>query len=328
MEPLALIAAVCILTAVSLVVFGLGRKDNAATAAMAERLESVQERQPEEEEGQQEGQEFLRIRSYSDLPGLSAILSQFRGSEKAAVELERAGIPLRVGEYYMIRWGLALAFFVAPLLFNRSAFGLLFAVILAVVGYMLPARHVAGKKKARFKKINAQLVELLGLVSNSLKSGYALMQSFEFAADQMQPPLATELKRMLRETGLGRSAEDAILDMGSRINSPDLDMVIMAINIQRSVGGNLGEILNNVSFTMRERERIRGEIRTLTAQQRMTGIVIGGLPIFVGGLFMLINPDYMTLLFTETAGRAMLVIAVALEGAGVLVMKRVLAIEV
>jgi tight adherence protein B len=169
---------------------------------------------------------------------------------------------------------------------------------------------------------------MLGLVSNSLKSGYALMQSLEFAAQQMRAPLATELRRLLREMGLGRSVEEALLDMGRRIDSADLDMVIMAINIQRTAGGNLGEILNNVSFTMRERERIRGEIKTLTSQQRMTGIVIGGLPFFVGALFMFINPAYMSLLFTETIGRVMLMVAVALEGVGVLVMKRILAIEV
>jgi tight adherence protein B len=133
---------------------------------------------------------------------------------------------------------------------------------------------------------------------------------------------------MLREANLGMSAEDALNALGERIDSPDFEMVLTAINIQRTAGGNLSEILENVAFTMRERERIRGEITTLTAQQKMTGVIIGGLPIGMGLLFMLINPSYMGLLFTEMAGRIMLLFAGALEVMGILVMRKILAIEV
>ena len=154
------------------------------------------------------------------------------------------------------------------------------------------------------------------------------MQSFDFAAKQMRPPLALELRRMLREANLGMSAEDALNSLGERIASPDLDMVLTAINIQRNVGGNLSEILETVAATMRERERIRGDVRTLTAQQTMTGIIIGGLPVGVGLLFMLINPAYMSLLFTDPIGRALLLGAIVLEAVGVMVIKRVMVIDV
>lgn len=133
---------------------------------------------------------------------------------------------------------------------------------------------------------------------------------------------------MLRDANLGMSAEDALQALSERIGSADLDMVLTAINIQRTVGGNLSEILESVAHTMRERERIRGEIATLTSQQRMTGIIIGGLPIGMGALFMLINPDYMGLLFTTTAGRFMLLAAVVLEVLGATSMKKILAIEI
>jgi tight adherence protein B len=102
----------------------------------------------------------------------------------------------------------------------------------------------------------------------------------------MEPPIALEIRRMLRDANLGMSAEDALVAMGDRIDSKDLDMVLTATNIQRAVGGNLAEILDQVGATMRERERIRGDIATLTSQQRMTGIVIGGLPVFMFVLFM------------------------------------------
>ena len=154
------------------------------------------------------------------------------------------------------------------------------------------------------------------------------MQSFEFAGRQMEPPIALEIRRMLRDANLGMSGEDALLAMGERIGSKDLDMVLTAINIQRAVGGNLSEILDQVGFTMRERERIRGEIITLTSQQRMSGIVIGGLPVFMFLLFTAMNPGYMSVFFTELAGRAMLVGAVGLELLGFFVIKRLMAIEI
>jgi tight adherence protein B len=144
----------------------------------------------------------------------------------------------------------------------------------------------------------------------------------------MQPPIALEIRRMLRESNLGMSAEDALNALGERIDSADLDMVLTAINIQRTVGGNLAEILDKVASTMRERERIRGEINTLTAQQKMTGIVIGGLPVFMFAIFMVMNPGYMSLLITETVGKAMLGAAIGLQLMGYFAMKRIMAIEI
>jgi tight adherence protein B len=314
--------------AVAALVFGL-RPSGESSGKMAERLDAFRPdfegraaAAPEQKTGR------LRQRSYSGLPLLSAFLSQFKGSEKVALTLDRAGVPLRVGEYYMIRWGLAALLFVVPLIFGQSMFILLVSVGTGGVGYMLPAYWVGSKRKTRMNQINGHLTDMLGLVSNSLKSGYGMMQSFEFAAKQMDGPLAMELRRMLREANLGLSAEDALNAMGERIDSKDLDMVLTAVNIQRAVGGNLSEILDQVAFTMRERERIRGEIATLTSQQRMTGIVIGGLPVLMFLLFMVMNPEYMSLLFTETAGRIMLVAAVGLEFLGYLSIKRIMAIEV
>ncbi|GAG21124.1 unnamed protein product, partial [marine sediment metagenome] len=173
-----------------------------------------------------------------------------------------------------------------------------------------------------------QLEEMLNLVSNSLKSGYGLMQSFEYASRQLGPPLADELKRMLQEANLGAGAEAAIEALAERIASPDMEMVVTAITIQKSVGGNLAQTLDNVAYTMRERDRIRGEIRTLTSQQRMTGIIIGGLPIFVGGIMFAINPDYMLPLFTDSMGKILLLIAVGMEALGIVLIRSLLSFEV
>jgi tight adherence protein B len=271
---------------------------------------------------------FKQARSYSGIPLLSGFFASMKGSENTALFLEQAGVPLRVGEYYMIRWLCAFFLFIAPFVFGFQWFNILIAVALGGVGYMLPRQWVSGRRKKRADHLNAQLVDMLGMVSNSLKSGYGLMQSFEFAGRQLPDPLGFEVRRMLRESTLGMSAEQALVALGNRIDSRDLDMVLTAIYIQRSVGGNLAEILDKVAYTMRERERIRGEISTLTAQQKLTGVVIGGLPVFLFVIFMMMNPDYMSLLFTTTAGRIMMLAAVVMEIMGYITINRIMAIEI
>lgn len=331
MDPFIIAIAAVVLLAVFSVIWGvLGPKADEEQSAMSKRL-GAYKGLPAAIGGKGTAEEKvarLRQRSYSGLPILSTFLAQFKGSEKIALQLERAGVPLRVGEYYMIRWGVGALFFVIPLVFGPSLFIMGICAGMGLVGYMLPSYWIGSKRKSRQNRINAHLVDMLGLVSNSLKSGYGLMQSFEFASRQMDGPLSMEIRRMLREANLGLSAEDALNALGERVDSKDLDMVLTAINIQRAVGGNLSEILDKVAFTMRERERIRGEIATLTSQQRMTGIVIGALPVIMFALFMVMNPPYMSLLFTELVGKAMLVSAIFLEFFGYLAIKKIMAIEV
>ena len=325
MDALLIVIGCTVLLAVFSFVVGLR---STRRSPMEERLETFRSGGPAPQAQQEQQGPVFKKRSYSGLPLLGALVGQMRGSEQVALALERAGVPLRVGEYYVIRYAAALLFFVVPFIFNRSAFTIALALMLAIVGYNLPAFWLGSKRAARAKRMNGQLVEVLGLVANSLKSGYGLMQSFEFASKQIDPPFATELRRMLRDANLGMSGEEALRAMGDRVDSADLEMVLTAINIQRAVGGNLAEILESVAFTMRERERIRGEIATLTSQQRMTGFIIGGLPVGMALVFFVINPDYMGLLFTTTAGRLMLLGAVGLEFLGAVSIKKILAIEV
>jgi len=327
-----LISVLVLLTVVTLALAVFGGGKRGPKDVLASRLEafkndptgaaSAAAAKPDDESA------FKARRTYSGIPILSGFFGAMKGSESTALFLEQSGIPLRVGEYYMIRWACAFFFFLAPFVFGFSVFNLFIAVLLAFVGYWLPRQWVNGRRKRRADHINAQLVDLLGMVSNSLKSGYGLMQSFEFAGRQLPDPLGLEIRRMLREATLGMSAEQALAALGARIESKDLDMVLTAINIQRAVGGNLAEILDKVAFTMRERERIRGEISTLTSQQKMTGIVIGGLPVFMFLIFMVINPDYMSLLFTTLAGRIMIVLAIIMETMGYFTINKLLAIEI
>jgi tight adherence protein B len=326
MDPIVIaISVLGLLFVVTLAVALFGRRSD--SKALQTRLEAFKN-EPAQVTQQDEEESAFKHRTYSDIAFLSAFFGSFKGSESVATMLEQSGIPLRVGEYYMIRWGAAAVFFLAPFVFGMSLFNLVIALVLAAIGYWYPAQWVNGRRNKRMERINAQLVDLMGMVSNSLKSGYGLMQSFEFASRQIADPLGFEIRRLLRESTLGMSAAQALAALGRRLNSKDMELVLTAINIQRSVGGNLAEILDKVAFTMRERERIRGDIKTLTAQQKMTGVIIGGLPFFMFALFMVINPDYMSLLFTTFAGRLIILGGLVLEVMGYFSIKRIMAIEV
>lgn len=322
-----LLLTICLfaLSAVALFVIAIGG-NGAGSSAMASRLKAFREDEPMPEDEKE--RDAFRRKNYSGIPLLSFLITNLGGADAAALQLERAGVPLRVGEYYMVRWIAGASLFLVPLVFGFSLFNFFIALVLGVVGYLAPAQWLENKRRKRTERINAQLVDMLGMVSNSIKSGYGLMQSLEFASSQLPAPLGLELRRTMREATLGVSAERALNAMGERINSSDLDLVLTAINIQRTVGGNLSEILDKVAYTMRERERIRGDIATLTAQQKLTGIVIGGLPVFMFAIFMVINPGYMSVFFEESVGQIILAVAAGLEVLGYLAMKRIMAIEV
>jgi len=324
MQPLALLVALAVMATVTLLVIGISQARKVGQQALTRRLEYFS--RGEERSRPSGGDEsLLRPTDRSKLGPLAGILAGSRQVESSALALERAGIPLRVGEYMTLRFSLASILFLVTYILARNV---LIALPMAPIGYFLPRWYVNSRRRHRQARTNAQLEEMLTLVSNSLKSGYGLLQSFEYASRQLAPPLASELKRMLQEASLGAGAEVAIQGLAARIASPDMEMVVTAIAIQRSVGGNLAQTLDNVAYTMRERDRIRGEIKTLTSQQRMTGMIIGGLPIFVGLIMFAINPDYMLPLFTETVGKVLLLMAVGMETLGIVLIRSLLALEV
>ncbi len=267
------------------------------------------------------------------LPSLGRLLAGKEWADRINDDLDRANLRFRVGEYVALRLALALVLFAAAMfVMGHGALGLLAGSAAAIVGYMLPKFHVKRRIKARLTKFDYQLVEALSLVSNALRSGFGFLQSMDLAAEQLKDPLALEFKRTINDINIGSSFEDALLALNERVHSKDLDIVVTAILIQRTVGGNLSEILDTVACTMRERARIKGELKTLTAQQKMSGYIVGGLPVAIIGILLLIGQmtgdTYMMTLFTTTGGRVALMAAVLLEGLGIMIIRKILAIEV
>jgi len=265
----------------------------------------------------------LRQRSNVRLAGINIVSGDI--AAKWGIQLERAGLTLNAREYFMLRLTVGSALSFVAYIFSPIP---ILALAGLPLGFILVGTWLKRRINTRLHKMEAQLVELLQMLASGLRAGFGLVQALETSIDQMLPPLSVEIRRTLRDTAMGASIDQSLTSLNERVGSADFDIVITAILIQRSVGGNLAEILDNVAHTMRERERIRGEIRTLTSQQRMTGFVIGGIPVGLALFFLLIAPSFITPLFTEKVGQMMLGAAVILETLGFLVIRKIVNIEV
>ena len=197
-----------------------------------------------------------------------------------------------------------------------------------VLGFFLPRFYVKYRQAKRLRDFNNQLGDAINLLANGLRSGYSLLQAMDAVADEMPPPISEEFRRVVREIGLGLSNERAMNNMLRRIPSDDLDLMITAINVQHEVGGNLAEILETISHTIRERIRIKGEIRVLTSQQMLSGYVVSFLPIGLGLLLYAMNPDYMGAMFQEPCGLIMIAVGVISMTIGFIAIRKIVNIEV
>ena len=262
-------------------------------------------------------------------PALRRLLGNTTWGEKTAADLLRANIKLRVGEYLLVRVLAGVTMAVLPfMLLQLSAAGIIVAVVGGVVGWTAPAYYVRFARGKRVARIETQLIEFLPALGSSLRSGFAFKPAVEAATLQVSAPLGDELATLLNDLNLGADSATALQNMGDRVGSRDLDVVITAIQVQRTTGGNLPEILDTAASALRDRERIRGEVKTFTAQQRMTGLVLSVYPVLVGLLLLAIMPAVWSKLFTEPAGQMMLAIAAVLQVVGFLAIQRALRIEV
>jgi tight adherence protein B len=321
MDPLAAVASLSVMATVVVTLFAF-YGNTVASSNMRGRLDGLMSGTSVVEAGPQ------ALRASGTGKSMFAGLAPGAMGEQLAAELERADMTLRPGEYIVMRFALAGVGAILPIFIVPGLLGFLGAVAGALVGYNLPKFYRNHRRSSRIAKLNSQLPETLTMMSNSLKAGFGLLQAMNAAADQMSHPMSTELTRTIHEMNIGSSAEVALLALSERSDSYDFDIVVTAILVQRTVGGNLGEILDTVAETMRERIRIRGEIATLTAQQKLTGIVLGLIPLGVGVLFQLMSPGYIAPLFTTLTGKGMLVAAVIMETVGVMIIQRILDIEV
>jgi tight adherence protein B len=200
--------------------------------------------------------------------------------------------------------------------------------IFGAVGWFIPKIWLGRRQAGRLKAFNNQLGDTIQLMSNSLRSGLSLVQSMEMISREAEPPISDEFQRVIREIGLGVGPQEALLHLVRRVNSDDLDLLVVAILVQFEIGGNLSRILDSIANTIRERVKLQGEIRTMSAQGRMAGYVLSGMPVAIGGMLMLIAPKYMGALFTPGPWLVLPVGAVIGIIVGSLTIRKLVAIEV
>ena len=252
--------------------------------------------------------------------------------DRVARELARADLKFKVAEYYALVFisivaTALIAYIIQPIFVS--------AIIGAMVGFFLPRFYVKRQQKLRLNKFNDQLSDMLNLMVNGLRAGYSTMQAMEAVSRELPAPISDEFHSVVQEMQIGIPMEKALDNLLRRIPSDDLDFVITAINVQREVGGNLSEILDTISFTIRERVRIKGEIRVMTAQVRTSATVLSLIPVFLAVALWFVSPEYIGSFFTESSvlpqplcGIVAVATIVGMIVAGYFVMMKIADIEV
>jgi tight adherence protein B len=249
-------------------------------------------------------------------------------AQRWRTQLARADLKLTVAEFAALHVVSVIGFFGAGyfVLFRGD---LVLSIVAGFVGFFFPRLYVSRQTSQRLVRFENQLPDSLGLWVNALRSGFSVLQAMEAISRDAPEPTATEFKRVVQEVQLGLDVEDALEHLLNRVESEDLDLVVTAVNIQREVGGNLAEILETISHTIRERIKLKGEIRVMTSQGRMTGYLISGLPIAVALFLSVIQPGFMGPMFeSRTCGWPLLGIGLALIGMGMAAIQKIVNIEI
>lgn len=241
------------------------------------------------------------------------------------VDLIRANIPLNGNELLVLQIVLASTLGGLGLLVLHS---ILVAVVLPILGWIIPLAYVNHAKDQQIRLFNNQLADALNLMANAIRSGFSFLQAMDMASQEMPSPLSSEWRSALKEMQLGVSTEQALDNLTVRVGSADLDLMVTAITIQRQVGGNLSEVLSNIHNTIQDRLRIQKEIQTLTAQGRISGYLIAGLPFFIALMLLFINPSYLGLLISKPLGWEMIGGGLVSQTIGFVIIRRIVNIKV
>lgn len=308
-----------------LLVIGLHHALNVKNREISSRLKKIQDQAARPEQ----------TGNGSHAPSLSVLSSVSRAAVKFSLfnrmarivdkNLAGADIPLKTEEYMVLTAGISVFAGAFVSLFFLDIYR---GVVTSALAVVFSALWVKAAKVRRLNKFNSQIGDALVIMSNALRSGFSFLQAMDMVRKELPNPIAREFGRTFQEMNLGTPTEEALENLNARVGSEDLELVITAVLIQRQVGGNLAEIMDNIANTIRERVRIKGEIKTLTAQGRISGIIIGILPIILAGVLSVISPEYLEPLVTHPIGRGMLVSALIMEVVGLLLIRKIVDIKV
>lgn len=264
-------------------------------------------------------------RRLSQALDFTAVLAARRGAAELIDErLQRAGLEIRPEDFI----GLHLLATVGLALVGYWFGGLVGLLMLAAIAALLPLVYLDYACSRRQKLFHEQLPGALQMVAASLKAGYSFLQAVDMIVQETEPPMSVEFGRVLTDARLGLPVEQALDKMAERVRSTNFTWTVMAVRIQREVGGNLAEVLETLAGTIRERDQVERQIQVLTAEGRLSALILFCLPFFLAVVLYLVNPGYVSLLFTTFSGLAMLALALMLMGAGAVWLRQIIRIEV
>lgn len=245
-------------------------------------------------DSQDDGADFEPSRREQFATRLNETIARQSFADQIARGLERANLPITVAEYILLRIAVPLVLSVFALLIWRSLPAMLLGIL---IGAILPIFWLQARQRQRNQAFDEQLAETLQMMASSLRGGFSMLQALRHVAKESQEPTKTELNRVVQEVQLGLNVNDALANLARRVESEDLEMVVTAMQIHSRIGGNLTHILETISATIRERSRLRREVRVITSMQRLSAYLIGALPFLLTGVIFAINPTYMSRLF-------------------------------
>ena len=327
------------LAAAAIIIIAMGVAMSGSGSGISDRLERYAST-PKPEQAKSGGQGPISdlISQSQALANLNKVVERRDFGANLARELARADLRLKPSEFLAI-WGASivgvpLVMLVFSVIFP-SLGNPLFLLIGGLIGFFIPRLWLNRRKNGRLNAFNKQLPDTITLLANALRAGSSFLQAIELVVRESRPPISTEFARVIREVNLGLPFEQAMENMVRRVRSDDLELMATAITIQHQVGGNLAEILDSIAFTIRERVRIKGEINTLTAQQRMSGYVVGFLPIGLAGFLFIAAPAFTEPMFDSRvsliglpAGVIVLAIGGVMMFIGFMLIRRIVDIEV
>ena len=325
------LAAMLVFAVVAAAIFAIGSildRRNAQARLLRERLASVQkaaERQPNEELA------LLRDEMLSKIPAVDSLLRRSERLANFQSFLEQADLEVRVGTLLMFcvvsavitaGFGFVLASSLPP---NQ---GLLFALVGLVVGAVIPYSYASRRRRKRFQRFEELFPDALDTLTRAVRAGHAFTTSLELIAGEIADPISTEFRKLHEEQKFGLPVRDALLNLSERMPLVDVKFFITAVMLQRETGGNLAEILENLSYVIRERFKIQRQVRVYTAQGRLTMALLMGMPPIIVVTMLSTNPAFIRPLFADPIGHALIVVGIALQTIGYFVIRKIIQIQV
>jgi tight adherence protein B len=240
-------------------------------------------------------------------------------------KLERAGMPIAAGEFVALTVVSALVGGIVAAIFLLNV---IFVLMIAALAGLIPYWWLLRAQRKRQKLLNEQLADVMAILASSLRAGYSFLQALDTVSKEIGEPSATEFQRVVAEIRLGRPIDDALIAMGERVDLDDLRWAVIAINVQRQVGGNLAEVLDVVASTVRERAYIRRQVQVLSAEGRLSVAILAAIPFGLFAYISIVNGDYIKPLFTTVPGLILLIGGAVFMTIGIFIMTRIIKIDV